>query len=184
MCADLWYTRPQILEFNGVSLRDFSSHKAALEAADRLVSHNMQEYGHPGTKQDGPEPLFDKFLYIRSGGVKRKVELSECKAFTGEADVKPTASETGKKRLLDSGLFEEVLGPSSSSSGAGNIKLEFSGHGKLLERTIALRFFLFWSLLVLVMRLCLHLCCLRFPIFAHVLSFCTLASSSFRPVFS
>ena len=146
MCADLWYTRPQILEFNGVSLRDFSSHKAALEAADRLVSHNMQEYGHPGTKQDGPEPLFDKFLYIRSGGVKRKVELSECKAFTGEADVKPTASETGKKRLLDSGLFEEVLGPSSSSSGAGNIKLEFSGHGKLLERTIALSFFFCFGL--------------------------------------
>ena len=135
------HIRPQILEFNGVRLSDFPNQKAALEAADRLIAHNMAEYGHAGTKQDGPEPLFHKFLYFRSGGIKRAVEVADTKAYSAETEVKGTSSESAKKRLVDNGLFEEALGPSSASSGGGGIKLEFVGHGKLLERTGSLRCF-------------------------------------------
>ena len=143
MCGCKAHTRPQILQFNGVRISDFPDQNAALQATDRLIAHNMAEYGHAGTKHEGTDPLFQKFLYIRSGGTKRAVEVADTKSDAVETDVKGTGNESAKRRMVDSGFFEEALGPSSASSGGGGIKVEFVGHGRLLERTASLRCFVY-----------------------------------------
>ena len=53
----LWedmYTRPQVLQFNGLSMNDFKDEAKAVEVADQLVRDSMLKIGYEGKEDVTP----------------------------------------------------------------------------------------------------------------------------------
>ena len=112
--------RPQILQMNGLSMRDFKTHSEALKMADNLISRNMVEFEHKGEVLDPDEdnPLLIKTWYVQSHGKKRTYEQVVSKELHATADIKSA------KQLASSSAFVEGMGLTADHASAPNVKIE------------------------------------------------------------
>ena len=86
-----YWTRPMILQKNGMSLRDFSSQEEALATADDLVARNMSENeytfeNHPAMIDKNP--LLSRFYYIETKGKDRVWKMDQLKSLDKGKELK------------------------------------------------------------------------------------------------
>jgi hypothetical protein len=101
-----YYTRGQIMSFNGFKWGDYEQAEA-LRLSDLLIEENKTEYNHEGLKREHPtEPLLTRFWYVRGGGVKKKQRALKEERLDQDA-------------LDDKDLAKILARPGASASSAG-----------------------------------------------------------------
>ena len=129
--------RPKILDYNGLSMKDFENTEAALACADRLIVQNQAEYGHAGLSSIDPVmPLLSRFQYIKSDGKKRLWSQTEHQELEGRTQAK------GPKQIQDLKLFMDAMGPGGAAVGAvedSTVQIKGLGWEQVEDQCKALR---------------------------------------------
>ena len=95
--------RPKILDMNGLSLRDFSSHDEALAVADELIAASIKEHNHKYAMISYGNKLTDKYFYVQGKGRTRTWYKDEGKTLEKSSSVKNV------KMLSNSAVFGELV---------------------------------------------------------------------------
>ena len=132
-CSEDFYTRPQILGFKGMKLKDFDSVKEALAAADEIIIEqrsNFQGFCKHPDKISAVSPLANQYWFAKSLGTTSTWETSR------NRQVSMTTALNSKQMSGIQGdgegnkLLEDVLGSSgqkvlTGSSASNGIKSEY-----------------------------------------------------------